>query len=842
MPISRRTKFVAASLITLIALAIGAKLMVNVLYPQDLRSQLAHILGVRPDVLWINLPPANNRRPGSAFVLQRTLLPIDSVRVDPDELSTGSEFELGWVNSTGSKVNAGSDAGILSLLYGDSGEFKVDLRAKNCRSIELPIDKLKKRLLGSEEVKAQAAQGRDPLVVVRSYEGVVTLRISRTGSTSAQAWQKAKSSTKEAAGFPNSKISVQGESDDSLEVTFKESIVFAYEMVAAKLITTHLGSEPNDVQFTPVFEPAAKELTSARSTAVAPDDPRRWALATVAVSDYPKTAWLQQPWNRHSAAALESSLKTFGPTLLSSYRTDPEQLSTAKRLVAFAEEVGRQAKSAAARLIVFYYVGHTVTTRDGHVLLLQSGITPQLLKQVGAEQVAAPIESSFPGDQALDLEELHRRLKLVGIPFVLLLDGCMDNASVRQAIVASGFRYDPAHPTLYYVGSEPLTQRLISQVGRSLSDFGARRTYFKDDNPVIFAAKPGTLALLGEDPHWQGASPLAPLASKVRRLTAPAAGENVNSLAELLSRVVDMRQGVGQIELSGSITWSDFSRVEDVARPFVAVDRRVPVSDATTAVAKRFEPGIGQLEGFFFSSADRSFYVMSQGNDWKLWRWSEVGGKRLISSDITFPMVSGTQSGQVYLHYDKDKTLARIEADGPLARVKQDLYVQRMAVGRSADELLVASEAAYITQVAPVFSVRSDKVIEVGRMRTSGLLALTPIAPDGIAFTRDGSDTVFALINGQEIPLASGLLSPSQLVTLSGAIYCLTRNKTSLYRISGSQIAQAALTTKAGLPLLKGESLDGMQATGAGTLLITDGASIVELRPDKLAWTPVQAR
>ena len=359
MPISRQTKYAVASLVGLAALALAAKLVMSWLYPQDLRSQLAQILGVRPDVLWINLPPAKNRLPGSAFVIQRTLLAVDSVQVDSSEFSTGSEFDLGWVNSTGSKVNASSDAGFLGLLYGNSGEFKVDLRAAKCRSIELSLDKLKQRLLKSEEVKTQAAQGVEPLVVVRSYEGLVTLRISRNSSTTVQAWEQAQAAAKETASYPNSKIQVQGGGGDSLEVTFKEPIVFAYEMVAAKLIATHLGAEPNDVQFKSVTAPevGAKQAAIApapRTSAVA----RPWALATVAVSDFPKTSWLTQSWNRKSAEAVESTLQSFGPTSSIRYRSSASELADATVLLSSLTVFARQAKEAGARLMVVYYVGH----------------------------------------------------------------------------------------------------------------------------------------------------------------------------------------------------------------------------------------------------------------------------------------------------------------------------------------------------------------------------------------------------------------------------------------------------------------------------------------------------
>ena len=125
MAISRRIKLSLWTTTGVVALAIAGTLIWRILYPTDLRSQLARALGVRPEVFWVNLPPAKRRLPGAAFVYDATLLPIDGVESNPTDISTGQEFDLGWVNSSGSHVNASADSGILSRAYGDSAHLKV---------------------------------------------------------------------------------------------------------------------------------------------------------------------------------------------------------------------------------------------------------------------------------------------------------------------------------------------------------------------------------------------------------------------------------------------------------------------------------------------------------------------------------------------------------------------------------------------------------------------------------------------------------------------------------------------------------------------------------------------
>ena len=67
MPLSKRTRLVAISVGAFVVAAVVAKVVISALYPADLRAQLAQALGIKAEILWINLPPAKNRLPGSDF-------------------------------------------------------------------------------------------------------------------------------------------------------------------------------------------------------------------------------------------------------------------------------------------------------------------------------------------------------------------------------------------------------------------------------------------------------------------------------------------------------------------------------------------------------------------------------------------------------------------------------------------------------------------------------------------------------------------------------------------------------------------------------------------------------
>jgi hypothetical protein len=277
-----------------------------------------------------------------------------------------------------------------------------------------------------------------------------------------------------------------------------------------------------------------------------------------------------------------------------------------------------------------------------------------------------------------------------------------------------------------------------------------------------------------------------------------------------------------------------------LAQSIIPVSARLPYSNTLEAIVKRHDPGIGVIEGFRFSRTNKRFYLVSQGNDWKFWRWDAARGKQLIVGDPRFPQVSGTPNGTVYFHHDDDKTLALVTGERKLVTVRTGLYIQKMAEGRDADELLVASEASTVDENVPIYSVRDDSIAEIAKLKTFKLLSLA-VVPSGIAFTRDGDNVIYLLASGVESVLARFLLSPGQLTLSGDNLFCLSTDKLRLYRMRGQQLAQAELLAKDGARVIRGTGLDGFQASPQGTLFIADYSAIVELDPEKLIWTLVEA-
>jgi hypothetical protein len=263
---------------------------------------------------------------------------------------------------------------------------------------------------------------------------------------------------------------------------------------------------------------------------------------------------------------------------------------------------------------------------------------------------------------------------------------------------------------------------------------------------------------------------------------------------------------------------------------------RLPYFDAQRAVVQEYRPGIGPIGGFYLNSEQRRMILVSQGNNWKIWSWT-AGEKRLISDRLLFPMVAGTRSGQVYLHHDDDKTLARLEGMR-LVPVKSQLSVERLTSGWNVDDLLIAGEAASVDEVAPISLLQKSELVEIDRFPTSGLWSLAPVGIQGIAYTRDAGSAVMVRQGGHERALAQGLIEPGELASVGDEVYCLSRSKLRLYRLSPTGVSEAPLLNASGDPLLEASrDPDGFQVTPTGTLLITSGESIIEIVPEQLRWS-----
>jgi hypothetical protein len=184
---SKKRWILVCILLAIVLIAGAATLIIPRFLQSDFRKSLAQQLNVDPEFLHLNIPPAPNRLPGAAFVTRGPVLALVP-SLSRDDLTAGNFFEMEWRelghNDAQSQIGAGLWRGLFSAETNDV--FRVQLHS--CRILEASPERIRNQLLQSEDVRRQADAGYKPLVIIRSYEGKLELKIERGSNSNATLW------------------------------------------------------------------------------------------------------------------------------------------------------------------------------------------------------------------------------------------------------------------------------------------------------------------------------------------------------------------------------------------------------------------------------------------------------------------------------------------------------------------------------------------------------------------------------------------------------------------------------------------------------------------------------
>ena len=578
---------------------------------RDLRASLAEALNVAPRDFFLNIPPAPNRYPGSVFATEQWL-PLERVDANDTTLQrSAAPFTLRLARLDDAAAQGGVSSGFFGEVLRHRRALDVDVRIDSATVLEVPVQDLKRRLLASDAVRSALDRGARPVVVTRAYEGIVTLTLRRRREASGEAWAAVSravctlSSDCPTSAPPlandTTRLSGSVSGADTLTVSIPQRVVFAYQVMQASFITTHLGAAgPDSVVLRPVRDTVgAPDRDAAGSGGRPPSDKwsQDWALVTIANGYYPKLQTRSQPWNAVSAAVVRDALGVYRPRWIDSLAATPGRPLVDSGVVAFAVAAARRAKAAGARALVLYYIGHVfaVPGRDVSLLMGDAAAVPDATGRTPAAP-PAPAERGGPVDALsrfadelsahlaepqpglLELGRLHAALDSIGLPFALLIDGCLESDEVARFRQQLGFVLGPGTSNhLDYIGPNALVTWEPGAYADMLRHYADGLPYLHDANPVVLAAKPGTLAMPSRDPRWAWGDPVGPLAARVATyVRASRLDPEPPDLGEVIRQSAEYR-GLGEIRPRGSISWSDFERWRQIAgavRPTEALASR----------------------------------------------------------------------------------------------------------------------------------------------------------------------------------------------------------------------------------------------------------------------------
>jgi len=322
-PMSSKKKRTLALAVTAVAVIAAAAILVPKLLKKDFRAELAKVLSEDPKGFVLNVPPASGLIPGSVFVKDNLrLIPLKRTPRNDESITQGNPFELDWAQLAGSSGKGNVGTGALGALFGDTEAANIQVRAKDCRILDMDLEKIKRRLMSTDLMDLSADKTKQVTVVTRAYEGILETKITRKSKTNAEAWKEvqenAKNTSAASSGAGDAAVEIKANADDEIVIAWKDPVIFACSVQSVSYFASHLGTEPDKVELKKIegqdilVDPQGLlggPPTSMRATE-AP-----WALLTIASGHYPKNYNLRQDWNAVSAEVFENSLQPWKPVM-----------------------------------------------------------------------------------------------------------------------------------------------------------------------------------------------------------------------------------------------------------------------------------------------------------------------------------------------------------------------------------------------------------------------------------------------------------------------------------------------------------------------------------------------
>jgi hypothetical protein len=545
---------------------------------KDLRSSLAEILNTVPNNLILNIPPAAARYPGSILLPYQNRFLIYSANDSSDtQLIKGTPFEITSKIDWSDDFHSTTSGGLLNSVFSNKEHFQLELAITNGRVIELPISLLKQYVDQNPDIKNAINNKKIPVILHRSYEGIVSYQIVAKDSKGAELLAKlemeAKALQKRKAG-----ITISGDVATTKKINLKlvSPVIIAFESLAVDFVTNTLNFEQAEpvlakINFKELREQAVNNAISDSTLS----SPINWALITIASGHYKNMPIINVPEVIRSAQVANTVLQSYKPVMVKNlYSTEQKPLSD-KDILTFTADLTLQLLEKPLDYLVVYYSGHGLSLPNGELVLLQGNLKKDFAEK--SAQNSTPQTSSFD-DGMLLAETLFNSFELANVPFTLMIDACYPNDEMQQALTRVNMSTIGSDGTgLIYTGDKPIITNELSELSAVFQRIGNRLSYRTGNDIVVFSSKPGANAVLKPNPDAPFDYELAPIALRLARYTQYDLPGDPVSLGQLIASVADFKSGVGEIGLSGTITWSKLDLI-DGSLQSVFADKK-PIED-----------------------------------------------------------------------------------------------------------------------------------------------------------------------------------------------------------------------------------------------------------------------
>ena len=541
-----------------------------------LQAALADQFNSSPEAVVPNLPSRAGRYPGAVLAVTEKgseLLVRRGERPEVVPPVSGALKAVRLSDANAAWQLAGKAFG--GSLKGE-GSATVEVDLENVRIFEEEAGKLAEALRADNSVSRARSTGQAVVVITRAYEAIPVVTVKQNSTAKSEDWAKLKDQLTKAKG--------EITSDNSVVFRSSEPQVVAYETSDAKLIAGNFSAGDGKLEL-------KRRLATNGGTSAAPRPEdlgakaagEEVAFAVVTSSAYSHDDFGDLPEALSSAVLASELFQMAGAQALETGLKETSKL-TVESFAAARERLKEALKAKKPKAFVLYYAGHAVSGMAGAQYLVMGDYQGKLAEDLQQTTPFVPpsaangplagsnisdlmkvvaaagqeLATSAPG--LVSVADIHRDFSEAGVPFALVIDGCyaasaMDDLRKELSLTPWGD----------YYGTDGRLAGDLQTYHQALKAYG-EAPYLRSANPVILAARPGTVAQPQRHPFFESdlVPGVAPLSAKLlgTYLYAMENGENL-SLGVWLRRITDFA-GTGELDVKGSISWSDFEALRKV--------------------------------------------------------------------------------------------------------------------------------------------------------------------------------------------------------------------------------------------------------------------------------------
>lgn len=546
------------AIVVSITVAIGvAVFVIGNMQKKTLKDAIASTVNVEPSKLLLNLPPKNARFPGSILSPSSSSFMVYSTGdADDKSILKSEQFTIEAIVNDMSNIQAGGKNSLLSSAFSNDEQLEVTLNIKDAFIAELPISVLKEKIATNDLVQAAMKNNIEPIIVSRAYVGVVEYvvrALNESGiKTLVDMSRTGYKVEKARLGSFNFSDNIEGRKEISFSIN--SPIVFAYEVMEASHVATDL-SDKGELVLNELSARRVAEIGEEKSIQEQKTN-KSFGVVTIANAHYANFRSLDIPQSTEASILMGHFFETYDSVFVKQLNSTKEMPISDNKLLDWTIDLTLELLENPVEHLVVYYTGHALSLPNGEIVLLQGNVNKDYTERAAQSYNPSLSES---GDGLILLETLYSAISMTNVPFTLIIDACYPNDEMADALTrVSMLLGDKEGTELYYIGDNAVITNELSDIGKVMRQIGNRFEYRQQNNAVIFSSKPGAKSVFKPNPVNPYGLDLPPLAARILKFSDFVDANNrKEKLSKIIRMNIDSVNGVGEIGLSGSITWSN---------------------------------------------------------------------------------------------------------------------------------------------------------------------------------------------------------------------------------------------------------------------------------------------